>query len=471
MADAAIDAAALATALASLATAITQLNANNAGGGAGGAGGNPAPLLDPFAATAPFDLSSRAGSTAYSTACSVLEEIWDGTPNTLPSFLVCLRIRADEVKWDAADPHGILTYGTHNLLTGHHNITDATLEAARTARTDPRALQNSKAMYECLKKSVTGNLRSTLFGQASNLMTNADGPIFFKLMLSFTTVSSLQLSILSFNQILQFDPAIVNFNIPAVNTKLTNLFTLATTSSRVLSEAEKIQHILTAYQRIRQPEIWAQWIRNQVDNFEQGNITNSQAFMNTAVVKYNKICIENDGQSFPGSSTTLQEDIVAMMVSVKRKTAPKPDVKGKEPSASSDPDKNKKPKLPPFVKHFKSSSADDAVKYKVGDTKTWNKLTWHFCDYPNHRDKQKWHTHSPDECRLRKKWLESNTPVGANAILDDDAPEPPQDEESTAQDAPANPLAAMLANALTLASDNSEASELISEALNAIHLS
>jgi hypothetical protein len=92
--------------------------------------------------------------------------------------------------------------------------------------------------------------------------------------------------------------------------------------------------------------------------------------------------------------------------------------------------------LPPFVKHFKSFSANDATKYKVGDTKTWNKLTWHFCDYPNHRDKQKWHTHAPDECRLHKKWLESDTPVGANATVDDEAPKlPSQDDTPTEQDA------------------------------------
>jgi hypothetical protein len=117
----------------------------------------------------------------------------------------------------------------------------------------------------------------------------------------------------------------------------------------------------------------------------------------------------------------------------------------------------------------KTSSADDAVKYKVGDTKTWNKLTWHFCDYPNHRNKQKWHTHSTDECRLSKKWLESN-PIGANATVDDKQQPPQPDDKSVTQEEEANPLAAMLANALTLASDNSEASELISEALNAIHL-
>jgi hypothetical protein len=67
-------------------------------------------------------------------------------------------------------------------------------------------------------------------------------------------------------------------------------FVLATTGTRTLDDPERIQHTLTVYQRIRQPEIWAQWVRNQVDAFEQGNITLSQSFMNTAVIKYNKIC-------------------------------------------------------------------------------------------------------------------------------------------------------------------------------------
>jgi hypothetical protein len=133
---------------------------------------------------------------------------------------------------------------------------------------------------------------------------------------------------------------------------------------------------------------------------------------------------------------------------------------------------HKRPKLPPFVKNFKSSSADNATNYKVGDTKTWNKLTWHFCDYPNHHDKQKWHTHSPDKCHLRKKWLESDKPIEANANVDDEEPETPQQDDGPAelQDG-TNPLTAMLANALTLASDNSKASKLISEALNTIHFS
>jgi hypothetical protein len=90
---------ALAAALAALAAAVTQLDTLTAGGGAGGGAVPRTPLLDPFDAATPFDLSSRAGSTAYAIACSALNQTWDGMPDTLPSFVVCRRIRsADAVR-------------------------------------------------------------------------------------------------------------------------------------------------------------------------------------------------------------------------------------------------------------------------------------------------------------------------------------------------------------------------------------
>jgi hypothetical protein len=463
------DADALAQALTALAAAVTQLNAYTAGGGGGGGGPPPpaGPLLDPFDASTPFDLSSRAGSTAYATASSALDETWDGMPDTLPSFVVCLRIRSAEVKWDAPDHHGILTYGTHDLLTAHHSVTEATLEAARIARTDSRAIQNAKSMYECLKKSISGDLRSTLFDQASNLMTEADGPSFFKQMLSFTTVSSLQLSMMSFNQILQFDPAFHQFKVPTINKTLNHLFVLATTGTRTLDDPERIQHTLTVYQRIRQPEIWAQWVRNQIDAFEQGSITLSQSFMNTAVIKYNKICMDSPEHAFPGSASTLQEDIVAMVASTKRKVPPKPDTRVKKTTGAVD-NASASAKQPPFIKHFKSSPGPDATKFKVGDSKPWNNQTWYFCDCPNHRDRIKWHPHTATECRTRTKWLENkdSEPVAKPGIEDKDVAIPDVEDDGTLSNP--NDLTAMLANALTLAQDNAVATELISEALQAL---
>ena len=129
---------------------------------------------------------------------------------------------------------------------------------------------------------------------------------------------SLQLSMDYFKRILEFDPTNNAFNITTINTKLNHLFVLATTRQRILGEPERIQHTLTAHARIKQPEEWAQWVRLQIDRFEEGIIPNAQSFMNSAALKYVKISANGSG-SFGGSSTTISEDIVSMMAAVSKK--------------------------------------------------------------------------------------------------------------------------------------------------------
>jgi len=80
----------------------------------------------------------------------------------------------------------------------------------------------------------------------------------------------MQLSNISFLNITNFSPVNHAFNIPLINTKLINLFTLATTSTRHMLPSERINHILNIYSKIIQPEIWAQWVRKKVDQFEEG---------------------------------------------------------------------------------------------------------------------------------------------------------------------------------------------------------
>jgi hypothetical protein len=125
------------------------------------------PVLDPFSSAGPFDLASRAGSTAFASACAPLDDPWDGTVETFPSFIIALRIRSSKAHWNAADPQGILTIANHHLITHYHSITDAKITAAHTARADPRAIQNSRALYKCLKSSISGDLRATIFDQPS----------------------------------------------------------------------------------------------------------------------------------------------------------------------------------------------------------------------------------------------------------------------------------------------------------------
>lgn len=283
----------------------------------------PPQVFDPFASSDAFDLSSRSGAAAYATASAPLDDIWDGDTSTFPSFVISLRIRAREGGWDAVgttdavtgvftpNPTNIIDINDKNILTEYHSITDQEITTASTARVNNRAIQNSKAMFACIKSSIKGDIKNTIFTQFGNLPSIEDGDALFKTITTFTSVSSLQLSMLSFNNILTFNPHDYKFNIPVINNKLQHYFVLSTTSTRTLLDSEKIQHLLTVYGKILQPETWAQWVRNQVDAFEEGKITEVQSFMNKAVIKYNKIvCVS--GQ-FSGSITTVQEDIISMI--------------------------------------------------------------------------------------------------------------------------------------------------------------
>ena len=153
------------------------------------------PLLDPYTDHAPFDLLSRAGSQAFATACTALDDTWDGTADAFPTFIVALCVCAREVNWGAPNPYGILTIGAtpadpdnnipafagYNLLTNYHNITQAQLTVAFNNCNNNRAIQNSKAMYCCLKASITGDLKTTVFDQIDNLPTHEDGRSLFNL--------------------------------------------------------------------------------------------------------------------------------------------------------------------------------------------------------------------------------------------------------------------------------------------------
>ena len=105
-------------------------------------------------------------------------------------------------------------------------------------------------MFSCIKLSIKGNIKDTIFTQFGNLPTHEDGIALFKKIATFTTVTSLQLSMLSFNNILNFNPFDYKFNTHVIHRKIIHLFILATTSSRTLFDSEKIQHISNVYVKL-----------------------------------------------------------------------------------------------------------------------------------------------------------------------------------------------------------------------------
>ena len=182
-------------------------------------------------------------------------------------------------------------------------------------------------MFHCLLGSIEGDLQTTLFGQEGNLPENEDGPALFMSMIDMTVAASLMISIQALDDLQHLDPAAHNFSIPLINTKFGELFTLATTSSRAISDGERIQYVLTAYDRIKQPAEWTQWVAKKIDSFEEGTLvtagtTGCQDLMNAAILKASRIHAAKHGSS-RWRTTSIEDDVVAMMANkpVANKTA------------------------------------------------------------------------------------------------------------------------------------------------------
>ena len=473
------DPAALANVFQDIATILQTLTAAQAAA----AQAQPAPppplghnaVLQLFDTSTPFDLSSRSGSAAMAKASSALGSTWDGSIDKLPPFLTALKTRAREAKWNAPAPYGILLYlvnGTSvNLLSDFHSVPESTIDTDRLARTDPRAIQNSRAMFFALSASIDGDLQNTIFTQDGNIPDIEDGPLLFKRMLHTTVAASSQVSMQALRDLQDLNPCDYSYNISIVNTRAAHLFTLATTGARILSDGERIQLLLTAYNRIRQPAAWATWVANKTEAFDAGLLVPSNhvsahiLLMNDAVLKSNRLHADKDNGSLHWRSTSLEEDVVAML-SKPVTTNPPVTPPSKFPRLANTPGTATPPKsssLPPFARHFKSSPAPDAPKFVVGDSKPFNGTTWFFCDCPNHRNKVKWHTFPHTECRQRQRWLETNPPPSANLSELSTISNP------THPSLPPNHLTTLLADALHLANDDDPVYTLIAQALNATH--
>ena len=417
----------------------------------------PRPIHDLFASGEALDLGNRTGMQAFDKMSKPLPQVWDGTVPNFPSFLANLTLRANKAKWNVNNDTGILQIGGKDLFISYQSITKDMIQNARAARTNQRAKQNVKALFHCLEYSISGSVKTVIFAQTGNIPTHEDGVALFKLITQYTVVSSLQLSNLSLQQILEFNPAESDFNIPDINTKLINLFTLATTQNRVLDQNERIQHSLNIYSRILQPELWAQWVRNQTDKFDAGQITDSQGFMNEAVIKYNKIIAEKG--KFEGSNTTIQEDIIAMFSKHAK------GIKQKLNSDTNDTEAGDKKQKPPFLRDTESTVDGKRVKHKLGDTKVWKGTTLHYCDCPKHLKSLHWHTHKPADCRTRQRWIKAQARDTAQANLAGNA-QPGEANDAAHQ--PNQQIQTLLASALNMTSDNDVVCDTIADALNAL---
>ena len=275
------------------------------------------PFINPYYPDTSFYLYSWSGSTAYAGACMPIYKPWDGQVENFPSFIVNICIRTNKVKRNAAAPHRILSIPTGSntncdILTEYQQISSANIKYKFTDHTENCAIQNAKALYVMLSKSVTGTIRDTVFENSQNLPTDKDSISLFNIWMSLTVFASLQISTFYFNKIPNHLPMIYDYAIPKINTELTHLLLLTSTTTCILDNSEHTQNTLTVYDRIKQPYLWYTWVLTKTNYFEYGAIAIYKYFMNQAAIKYENISAAQEG-TFTGSKKTITEDIFSII--------------------------------------------------------------------------------------------------------------------------------------------------------------
>ena len=299
---------------------------------------------------------------------------------------------------------------------------------ARDNRTNPRAIQNAKAMYFCVAGSLVDQIKSMLFEQTENI-PEEDGPTLLIKAIESSQALGTAASIKAMQKLSTFDPSSVGYDITKVNTAMFNLMTqAAATLGASYPNNIKVAYLIQTYGRILQPETWVRWVDGERAKVPPPD---AQTLANNAVAR--AAVLEQEGHWKPSKMTQVQELQVMLANKNKRKTSPTKDDKDpkKKPSDKSKvkPDDEKggggegKGKRPKFLKKSKDA---DGNPYKLGDTKEFNGTTYYFCD-ARHRFGLRWHTHKPEDCATRRfqKKPKNGTPEGdevkANeAIVDDD---------------------------------------------------
>ena len=367
-------------------------------------GGVATLLLDFHHTGLPYDLSTRAGLSAYKEACEAIALKFDGAAKDYPLFINAFVHKARKCHWDATNPTGITKYGPQDLFQDIAQITTATLNAAFISRSDPRAKQNSKALFNALSDSISGNLRITLFEQGhQSFPSHQDGPLLLKSILDHTTIDTAPAANEAMQQMYLLDPATFNYNIVDINLELGRLFIRISQnpSFNQQNDGWRILNALQIYRKIQQPAEWARFVHDKDGDYHRGQITSLHHLYRDAERVYRE-CKGFTNEYIP-SNITARDEIAAMYSDFKH-GKPRQTPKAKAKDDKKDDGKSNDKTLPPFVLHDRTPANRGNKPYKADDTKVWNDKTYYFHVAPNHRDKKRWFLHTCATCKQCNRW-------------------------------------------------------------------
>jgi hypothetical protein len=430
----------------------------------------------------PYNVNTRSGSAGMAEASSPLNEFFSFDPSDIVKGLRAIQTRAIQLGWSRDGPINITKVAGKNIFGQAALISQEECDAAYTARTNARAKQNAEAMSKCILSSIKGNLLTTINIQAAKAIQKNDGVSVFVTMVRVTAIASAQQSAQAMTSIYTFRAKDCDHSIVRINTLLMDLFALASLQAP-MDKKTMINLTVKVYHQIKQPEQWARWTENVMDQQDEPAFYEKyetlEAFMATALVKANKIASSEGG--FHGSSETLAQRIVAMIAaaSSSKKRAREPASSGRllkdaepadaKPAAKSGSaaksERDKSGLNPPWLKH--STDSKTGVPYQHGESKEWNDEKYYFCEI-KHRGPARWHKWDSRDCNQWKKEQEAKGDGPQKKAKTSDETADAEVHHGAATDNSLKEPSVLLATALAAMSQDDPAYDMTSAALDEI---
>ena len=136
---------------------------------------------------------------------------------------------------------------------------------------------------------MKGDLHAQCFSQDSNLPDTSNGPLLFKRIMEFASTDSHRATTEATTTLVMMNPASSDYNIILINQAINNLFVLILQgpSAVIVTDDYRIHHTLQIYEKIRQPQEWASFVRLQRADQANNTLTNPRLLMRQAAAKYN----------------------------------------------------------------------------------------------------------------------------------------------------------------------------------------
>lgn len=137
------------------------------------------PINNMFASCKVLNLGTSSRIEVFQEIYKPLCQIWNGNIASFLYFIKNLFLQKNKGKRNLTGTSGIIMIDSKHIFTSINMITKTQVNIALTNCTDPRAMKNCKAWYQCLGSSILGGLKATIYFPKQIIFPNMKTEYFF----------------------------------------------------------------------------------------------------------------------------------------------------------------------------------------------------------------------------------------------------------------------------------------------------